>query len=385
MGIVRLPKVSYYWSKDKIMGQSFPATVMSRNRFELILQYLHFSNNESIDPCDRIDKIRELVNELNDNFKKYYTPNEYLCVDESMIPFRGRLIMLQFNKQKRHKYGIKVFKVCTIPGCTYKLQIYYGKNTDTTNNSPTNIVLSLCEELLNKGHSIATDNWYTSVQLAHELLKNDTHLFGTVRKNRRDLPKDVIDKKLRRGEFIVQENEDGVLVLKWKDKRDVLMLSTKRSADFATITKKGKSITKPKVVFDYNKAIRKTVKWYQKLAMEQILNTAVVNAFIMHREVTKINISIVEFRKLLVGHLTSEKDEEVEDKRSKRLKHELKRKEGKVSSTRRFCVSCYKESVKKWGSKLAKNKFHKVSTFCDQCVNKPHFCLPCFDKEHRHI
>ncbi|CAG4945091.1 unnamed protein product [Parnassius apollo] len=41
MGLVRLPKLSYYWSKDKILGQTFPRTVMSRNRFEIILQYLH--------------------------------------------------------------------------------------------------------------------------------------------------------------------------------------------------------------------------------------------------------------------------------------------------------------------------------------------------------
>lgn len=303
MGLVRLPKLSHYWSKDEILRQHFARTIMSRNRFELLLQYLHFSNNENVDPNDRIGKIRELVDDLNNNFKKYYTPHEYLCVDESMVPFRGRLIMLQFNKQKRHKYGIKLFKVCTIPGYTYKLQIYCGKNKDTINNSPTNIVLSLCEELLNKGHSIATDNWYTSCQLAYELLKNHTHLFGTVKKNRRGLPKKVIDTKLRRGEFVAQENNDGILVLKWKDKRDVLMLSTKHSTEFATTTKKRKSITKPKVVLDYNKAkaavdmsdqmtsysspLRKTVKWYKKLAIELILNTSVVNSFIMFRETTK--------------------------------------------------------------------------------------------------
>lgn len=49
MGLVRVPKISYYWSKDDILGQRFPSTIMSRNRFELILQYLHFSNNENID------------------------------------------------------------------------------------------------------------------------------------------------------------------------------------------------------------------------------------------------------------------------------------------------------------------------------------------------
>lgn len=59
-GVVKLPKSAYYWSKDKILGQTFPATVMSRNRFELLLQYLHFSDNLSVDRNDRIAKIRPL-------------------------------------------------------------------------------------------------------------------------------------------------------------------------------------------------------------------------------------------------------------------------------------------------------------------------------------
>lgn len=76
MGVVKLPKSAYYWSKDKILGQTFPATVMSRNRFELLLQYLHFSDNLSVDRNDRIAKIRPLIDALNATFQKYYSPKE---------------------------------------------------------------------------------------------------------------------------------------------------------------------------------------------------------------------------------------------------------------------------------------------------------------------
>lgn len=116
MGLVRLPKISLYWSTDKIFGQTFPATVMSRNRFELLLRYLHFSDNDTADKKDRINKIRPLTDFLNENLKNCYGPKEDVCIDESQVPFRGRVIFRQYNKSKRHKYGLKLFKLCTIPG-----------------------------------------------------------------------------------------------------------------------------------------------------------------------------------------------------------------------------------------------------------------------------
>lgn len=405
MGLVKLPSISDYWSTDDMMAQTFPRTVMTRNRFELLLQYLHFADNDNINPNDRIGKIRYLVNLLNDRFKTYYAPKEEVCVDESMIPFRGRVAFRQYNKSKRHKYGIKLFKVCTNPGYTIKIQVYSGKNLDTENNTPTKIVLSLCHELLNKGHTIATDNWYTSLGLAYELLKNNTHFLGTVRKNRRNLPKKVVETKLKRGEFVAQENDDGITVLKWKDKRDVLMLSTKHTDTFTRLNIKGKNVRKPTMVIDYNKCkasvdmsdqmtsystpLRKTVKWYRKLAIELLLNTSVVNALIMYKETTKKNISIVDYRKRLVRYLTNSRNPEPErdylrnELRPKRRKHELIKKTGPVQKTRRFCVACYKKNVEMFSRKDAKNKTRKVPTYCSQCDGQPHYCLPCFNREHR--
>ena len=44
---------------------------------------------------------------------------------------------------------------------------------------------------LGKSHVLFTDKWYTSPTLASLFLSNQTHLCGTVRKNRKHFPKDL--------------------------------------------------------------------------------------------------------------------------------------------------------------------------------------------------
>ncbi|XP_049878455.1 piggyBac transposable element-derived protein 2-like [Pectinophora gossypiella] len=382
---------------------------MSRNRFELLLQNLHFVDNEKADTTDRIYKIRGLIDILNKSFRQYYFPKEDVCVDESQVPYRGRLIFRQYNKSKRHKYGMKLFKLCTIPGYTCKLELYAGtrKNHEQVNTTPKNVVMSLCKEILDLGHTVSTDNWYTSLDLANELIDRSTHLVGTLRKNRKGLPKQVIGAKLKRGESVAMENERGITVLHWKDKRSVFMLSTKHSKGFASVHKKGKVFRKPKMIIAYNRAkgavdmsdqmsaysspLRKTIKWYKKLGIELILNTAVVNAWIMFSENTAQR-GIVEFRRQLVEYLIDSGKEVPEDvenesisKRPKRLKHTLKIKEGKVRQSRRFCIDCYKSCVSSFGSRIAKNKAKKVASYCFECPGQPHYCLECFNKCHRYF
>ncbi|GBP44057.1 PiggyBac transposable element-derived protein 4 [Eumeta japonica] len=221
MGLVKLPKLADYWSTDEIIGQNFPRSVMSRNRFELLLQMIHFSQEDDSNKSDRLHRVQHLLDMLNVNFKNNFIPGQDICVDESMVPFRGRLLFCQYNKQKRHKYGIKLFKLCTLPGYIYKINIYAGKQNEEVNVTPQRVIMNLCQDLLNKGYSLYTDNWYTSVPLARELLENETHLIGTLRKNRKHFPKAVVSTKLKKNQFIAKESEDGITVLRWKDKRDV--------------------------------------------------------------------------------------------------------------------------------------------------------------------
>ena len=64
----------------------------------------------------------------------------------------------------------------------------------------TNIVTSLAEDLLVQGRCIYGDKWYNSVELLDELGKRSTDVTGTVRKDRKALPKDVMNAKLNKGE-----------------------------------------------------------------------------------------------------------------------------------------------------------------------------------------
>jgi archaellin len=91
--------------------------------------------------------------------------------------------------------------------------------------------------------------------------------------------------------------------LKWKDKKDVLLISTKHSDEMVTIKKSNKEKTKPKMVVDYNlgkasvdlsdqmisysSPLRKTVKWYRKLAVELLLNTCVLNSLVLYKLIIK--------------------------------------------------------------------------------------------------
>jgi len=69
---------------------------------------------------------------LNTHFKGVFIPGENIVIDKSMIPRRGRLVFRQYNPQKSHKYGIKLYKICTF-GYTQKVKMYAGKSDNKAN------------------------------------------------------------------------------------------------------------------------------------------------------------------------------------------------------------------------------------------------------------
>ena len=147
--------------------------------------------------------------------KRYYNPSQDICIDESLVPFCGCIIFRQYMKQKRRKYGNKIFKLCCGTGCMYVLRVYAGENLERENTTPTNIVMSLCRDLFHKRHMIYTDNWYMSLELTEKLIHKNTHLVGTLRSNRGGNLQQVISTKLKLGEIVAKENNQGMTILKW--------------------------------------------------------------------------------------------------------------------------------------------------------------------------
>jgi hypothetical protein len=126
-----------------VLRQNFRAAgwwrVMSRDRFELLLKVWHFSDNEKCPPGDPGYKLECLIQLLVKKFQEVYNPGHVFCVDETIVPFRGRFIMKQYMPQKTHKYEIKLL-LCADNGYTWNIKLYCGKEQDAGASVPTNVV-----------------------------------------------------------------------------------------------------------------------------------------------------------------------------------------------------------------------------------------------------
>lgn len=110
-GIVSMSNISDYWSQELMFKNAFASNFMSRNRFELLLRMVHFSDNEENVYNVRLHKTQGLLDKILNNFQTAFEPSEMVCIEESPIPFRGRRIMRQYIKGKRHQYGVRIFEV----------------------------------------------------------------------------------------------------------------------------------------------------------------------------------------------------------------------------------------------------------------------------------
>ncbi|KAK9753595.1 Transposase IS4 [Popillia japonica] len=166
-------------------------------------------------PTDKLFKVRNLIEQLVGRFKSVYEPDEVMVVDETMIPFRGRLKLRQYIPGKRQNYSVKIFKLCCSRRYTYNLQAYEGTTEKRVMSIGSTVVMDLCKDYLGQGRNIITDNFYTSLELSYKLLENKTHSLGTLRANRKGFPKEIVKQKLKPGEVIGRENADGIVVMKW--------------------------------------------------------------------------------------------------------------------------------------------------------------------------
>lgn len=131
-------------------------------------------------------KINPFLDMMNNKFHKMYEPDESVCINETMVPLRGRLNFRQYIPGKRLKYGIQLFKLCMKGGYTWRIKIYGGKEKEPGKQVASSVVLELMKPILGAGRTLYTDNYYTSVDLAHKLFVKNTHLVGTLCRNRKN-------------------------------------------------------------------------------------------------------------------------------------------------------------------------------------------------------
>ncbi|XP_014614261.1 PREDICTED: piggyBac transposable element-derived protein 4-like [Polistes canadensis] len=125
-----------------------------------------FDSDSDSDLENQINVIprRNVVEMLRKLFNEVFQPCQRLCIDESLLLYKGRLSFKQYIPSKRSRFGIKSFisSDCDT-GFVQDLIIYAGSSTtvDSENASMGKsgaIVETLMKPHLGKGHTLYVDN-----------------------------------------------------------------------------------------------------------------------------------------------------------------------------------------------------------------------------------
>lgn len=191
-----------------------------------------------------------------------------LSIDESMILWWGKLIFRQYVQGKCQKYGIKLYMLTEPSGLVLKFLVYAGSGDKDVggHGHVSNVVRKLLFGKLGLGYSVHMDNYYNSFDLTKYLLCENTYIL------------------LKKGEEVHKYSEEGIRILKWKDQREVLVISSEHDGSMVdTISRRGKTKSKPKIIAEYSKSMggidrqdqmlayypieRKTLQWNKKVGI----------------------------------------------------------------------------------------------------------------------
>lgn len=322
MGIIKKPFLKMYFSTNEMLSTPFFNRVISRDVFLNILKFLHFTSDSK---AKKLEKLGSLIENLRNKFKTIYTPEKNICIDESLFGWKGRLGFKQYVPSKRSRYGIKIYKLCeSSSGYVWNFLIYYGKETVSGLDGlhGERVVKTLMSDLSDKGHDLYVNRFFNSPSLAEYLESVKTNVCGTVKKNRKKMPKNFTRKDLKRGEVDAMQYKNMNLIAFKEKKKDVLLLTTIHAADLAKSGKKDRKteedILKPTCILDYNKymggidigdaimthhpSFRKSVKWYKKLFFG-LMDIVLMNANILYDKKYGLKTPFLEFKMKVIEQI----------------------------------------------------------------------------------
>ena len=191
-----------------------------------IFRYLHLQDNKAhdVDRSDKLWKVRWFLDYLKDRFQELYEVNGFVSMDESMVKFKGRLSFRQYLPLKPTKWGIKVW-VMAESSTEYvsNFQVYTGRKGGVSEKGLAHrVVMDLAGPYFGSHLSIYMDNFYSGVPLFEELKDHGLDACGTIRSNRKGIPKKLA--AMAKHKYTVSQ-KDELTFCAWQDTKTVLVLS----------------------------------------------------------------------------------------------------------------------------------------------------------------
>lgn len=295
--------LSEMWAENDLFKQPFFTAVMSRNRFKMIFRHLRFDDpttreNRITETQDKLQAIRNTYDQFVKNCIDNYSPSENITVDERLATFRGKCPFRVYIKSKPGRYGIKIW-VCSDSHTAYILnsQVYTGMmNNQREIKQGSRVVLDMVRPYFGSGRGVTTDNFFTSIPLAEELLKQQLTITGTLRANKREIPAEFAPNSVREEQSSIFGFSNDLTLVSYvpAKKKAVILLSSQFHSNDISCDEKAQR--KPEIILHYNKTkgavdtgdkmtreytcVRSTRRWPFRIFME-IIDMAALNAYII--------------------------------------------------------------------------------------------------------
>lgn len=385
-----------YWSKNILLSCPIINAAMPRNKFLAIKSKIKFSKLNEQNSSDRAWRVRTILEIFKKNAQKFGYFSTALSVDEMMVKFHGRTVLLQFMKDKPARFGIKMWAICNPDGYLFDCDIYGGKGSNiySTDNDVklskcalgSRVVLMMAQKLLLSTsakkiiqYHLYFDNFFCNPDLMIHLKKIGLKATGTVRRNRVNIENEV-DKKAARGTVSVKhEEKSGLNFITVMDSKPVSILSTAAGVEPLSSTKRYSKETKSKTEIPFPMAIKlynkymggvdlhdghcsnlmpclRAKKWTWAMFL-RLIQSSLTNALVLY------NLSCGEKKISSKDIALATAEKYIAKKNDERFKSHKKT----TTESRRNCIN-FKKCSK------------RTTIMCIDC--KDYFCGTCFDLKH---
>jgi hypothetical protein len=445
MACVQISNVKNYWSTKRGWKNNLIHDTMSLKRFQNLSLCMALSN-----PVDNPDSWSRKTPAQKKSYRAYvkkhpvypveptwnlvremccsqYKLRREISIDEAMIGYKGTKAKLRrvFMPLKPTRVGFKIYALAE-SSTGYLANFEYQCES---NRKVVDCVMSLIEPFKGQYHHVFTDKYYTSVEVARQLLTKDTYLTGAVKDSSKKLANDLSTNPqknakvqrmkdlhhARRGTFYIRQN-GNMTYTAWKDSKVLTVLSNAHDAyrdkEKDTVNRKFSidgiarseihTINAPPQVISYmynyggvDKAdqlrayystARKSNTWHMQL-LSFLIDVCQVNAYICFNIAQDPDTTpnhprfVMNLAEDLINSFREEGRRERQDTRYPRTvrihdhKHVLMHPKKKLSKA---CVLCLREGRKSKDGKGAREKRTRYG--CAAC-NK-HYCHPCYLRTH---
>ena len=231
MCVIQAPYYRFYWESATCYEPI--SNVFSRNRFENIKRFVHI--NDTNKNRGRLYKIRPIFEKLRQNCVSMI-PEEYISIDEQIIPFKGRSFLRRYMPKKPHKWGFKIFSRNGVSGMLYDYEMEGAPDPTSTviydklGYCGADVVMRLNDQIPKQmGYKDIFDNYFTFIELFVKLKEQGFWDLGTLRKDRMRTCRLKSEKDLKkkgRGSYDgAVDYNTGVNIVRWFVKKEVQLAS----------------------------------------------------------------------------------------------------------------------------------------------------------------